>query len=183
MTATGRPRELRPRGLCVRIAPSALDGEWRNLAARLVLAQEVPGSSPGSPALPPRTAAAPPSYGGWPGPAPGGGSLALVPQAGRRTWLRTMWMRVRVPPSVHSSSFRGGLTASRPALEAGARWFESSSLNEALRIGVRSPLVWACRPGRHRGRAPCGCSSRGQSVGSPSRRSPVRSRSAARMPD
>lgn len=148
-------------------APDSYSGEqssslWRRTRYRvgcwhpaLALTQGHAGSSPAPVASPPRTAAAPPSYGGWPGSAPGGGSLALVPQAATRAWSRAMWMRVRVPSSVHSSSVRGGLTASRPALEAGARWFESSSRNEALRTGVRSPLVWACRPGRHRGRAPC----------------------------
>jgi hypothetical protein len=52
-----------------------VNGEWCNRATRLVLAQKSPGSSPGSPAPPMRTAAAPPSYGGRPGSAPGIGSM------------------------------------------------------------------------------------------------------------
>jgi hypothetical protein len=34
VTATGRPRELKPRGLRVRIAPSVLDGIWGNWQTR-----------------------------------------------------------------------------------------------------------------------------------------------------
>jgi hypothetical protein len=44
--------------------------------------------------------AAPLSYSGRPGSTPGGGSHALVPQSGRRAWLRAMLLRVRVPPNV-----------------------------------------------------------------------------------
>jgi hypothetical protein len=69
------------------------------------------------------------------------------------TRMRVWVVRVRVAPRTLAPGSNDRAPLVRPALEAGARWFESSSRNDALRIGVRSSLVWTCRPGRHRGRA------------------------------
>ena len=81
------------------------------------------GSNPCLGASPPRTAAAPLSYGGWPGSAPGGGLHVLVLQL-----------------------------AERPAQEAGCCGFDSRRAH-ALRTGVRQLLVRAARPVRLWGRA------------------------------
>jgi hypothetical protein len=57
------------------------------------------GSNPRWAAMPPRTAAAPPSYGGWPGSAPGGGSMCSYSNLGREASPRCWMLRVRIPPS------------------------------------------------------------------------------------
>ena len=59
---------------------------------------------------------------------------ALVAESGRRASLRS-WSSARTVPVQ--------VRASAPYL---ACW-----------IGVRTPLVWGCCPGRHRGQAPCRC--------------------------
>ncbi len=77
------------------------------------------GSNPRWAAMPPRTAAAPLSYSGWPGSAPGGGSHVLVLQLGRGTGLRGRQLRVRIPPSTRcagNSRWATGQPAARRAL-------------------------------------------------------------------
>ena len=59
---------------------------------------------------------------------------ALMAESGRRAGLRSWWSARTVPVQVRASA---------PYL--------------ACRIGVRTPLVWGCCPGRHRGQAPCRC--------------------------
>ena len=56
------------------------------------------GSNPRWAATPPRTAAAPLSYSGWPGSAPGGGSTCSYSNSGREGDLRSRLLRVRLPP-------------------------------------------------------------------------------------
>jgi hypothetical protein len=57
------------------------------------------GSNPRWAALPPRTAAAPLSYSGRPGSAPGGGSTCSYSNSGREGGPRSRLLRVRLPPS------------------------------------------------------------------------------------
>lgn len=57
------------------------------------------GSSPAPEAMPPRTAAAPLSYSGRPGSAPGGGSPCSYSNRGREGGLSSRLLRVRLPPS------------------------------------------------------------------------------------
>ena len=57
------------------------------------------GSNPRWAALPLRTAAAPLSYSGRPGSAPGGGSTCSYSNSGREDDLRSRLLRVRLPPS------------------------------------------------------------------------------------
>jgi hypothetical protein len=57
------------------------------------------GSNPRWAAMPPRTAAAPLSYSGWPGSAPGGGSTCSYSNFGREASPRCWMLRVRIPPS------------------------------------------------------------------------------------
>jgi hypothetical protein len=77
----------------------------------------------------------------------------------------------------------GGRTHAMPFRPASASLTGSTPVRSAhaFRASARVFLVGTRCPGQHRGKAPCGCSSAGQSIGLPSRRSPVRSRSAARM--
>lgn len=62
------------------------------------------GSSPAPEAMPPRTAAAPLSYSGRPGSAPGGGSPCSYSNRGREGGLSSRRLRVRLPPSTPPST-------------------------------------------------------------------------------
>lgn len=133
------------------------------------------GSSPRWAAMPPRTAAAPCSYHGRPGSAPGGGSHALVLQLGRGTGFRSRQLRVRIPPSTRcagNSRWAVGQPAARRALTsdgpAGAA--VASILVAQLLIPAHACLVATVstppRYGGSRGSTPragsvstCGCSS------------------------
>jgi hypothetical protein len=89
----------------------------------------------------------------------------------RPRWETCPWVRDREPPVRAPAGFNtwqglqpdpgssNGRTRSFGLRRCG---FESSSRNHAFRIGVRQPLVWVVRPGRHRGKAPFGCSSAGR---------------------
>jgi hypothetical protein len=65
------------------------------------------GSNPRWAALPPRTAAVPISYIGWPGSAPGGGSTCSYSNFGREASPRCWMLRVRIPPSARLLSDNG----------------------------------------------------------------------------
>jgi hypothetical protein len=133
--------------------------------------------------------AAPPSYGGRPGSTPGIGSHALVAESGRRASPRCWWSARAVPVQVRAgapcrrarlrprSCKAGGSARHRTAAHGGRLLCRQGRRRlerrndagpsparpaHAFRIGVRSPLVWACSPGRHRGKAPRGCSSAGR---------------------
>ena len=126
-------------------------GEWCNQATHLVLTQKSPGSNPGSPAWPPRTAAAPLSYCGRPGSAPGGGSMCSYSNSGREGGLRSRQLRVRLPPSTparplwcvcrtspigRGASFRARRIAVR---------VRGSALWKVNRPGCRAPLLAGAR--------------------------------------
>ena len=106
------------------------------------------GSNPRWAAMPPRTAAAPCSYHGRPGSAPGGGSHVLVLQLGRGTGLRSRQLRVRIPPSTRCAG--------------NSRWAVGQAAHACLVATVSTPP----RYGGSRGSTPragsvstCGCSS------------------------
>jgi hypothetical protein len=91
-------RAQTPRGLRVRLAPSAPDGHWENWQIRRALEPEFPGSRPGWPAAPPRTACGPAFVRrearfdtGW-------RLHVLVAQIGRGARSRAWRLRVRIPP-------------------------------------------------------------------------------------
>ena len=93
--AIGRPRTQTWR-TARRIVPSA---PFPGGASRTQRGRSVAGSSPAPEAMPPRTAAAPLSYSGRPGSAPGGGSTCSYSNSGREGGLRSRLLRVRLPPS------------------------------------------------------------------------------------
>jgi hypothetical protein len=89
------------------------------------------GSNPRWAATPPRTAAAPLSYCGRPGSAPGGGSMCSYSNSGREGGLRSRQLRVRLPPSTPRiwRQIRACLvaTASTPPRYGGSRGSTPSS--------------------------------------------------------
>jgi hypothetical protein len=122
---TGIPHQLKPGGLRVRLAPSALNGHWENWQIRRALDPEFPGSRPGWPASPPRTAC---------GPAPvrpearfdtGWRLRVLVDQTAGVTIPRRSAVRVRIAPGtprrLSSSGRTSGLYPEGDPFKSGRR--------------------------------------------------------------
>lgn len=86
--------------------PARGSGSGRALTARPGGEATMPPGRAGHKDVPPRTAAAPLSYGGRPGSTPGGGSKRSCRNSGRRARLRAVLMRVRIPPSVRRPPWR-----------------------------------------------------------------------------
>jgi hypothetical protein len=130
------------------------------------------GSNPRWAATPPRTAAAPLSYGGRPGSAPGGGSPVLVLQHGREASPRCWMLRVRLPPSARSQRFPMGGGAPSPSScllsgngkHASPVWRQPGFDSPSRLVSVHAVVAQL-----------------GQSVSMPRRGSPVQIWSAARM--
>ena len=97
---------------------------------------------------------------------------------------RSLYERLARGGTGWGSSGRWGSRQTRRAFDPAASRFEPWAPSSCLRSssGESASLVRTRARVRIPPKAPCGCSSAGQSASLPSWRSPVRSRSAARMP-
>ena len=155
MTGTGTPGRPKPGRLGVRISPPALSGEWCNPVARSALARSVQVRILIPQLTPPRTAAAPPSYGGWPGSAPGGGSMSSLPYLVGSAASRSLTARVRLPPRTPST----GVSTETPLVREAETTAIACAGALPSHTAVTLPLYGrrpGSAPGRrlHSGRAP-----------------------------
>ena len=89
---SGRFESLLTRTQWGMVNPAARSALNRSVQVRILIPQLTP----------PRTAAAPPSYGGWPGSAPGGGSSPRSPTAGGAS-IEALAVCVRIAPMTTST--------------------------------------------------------------------------------
>jgi hypothetical protein len=127
------------------------NGEWCNQATRLPLKQESPGSSPGSPAPPPRTACGPAFVQRAARFDPGWRLSIRSYSSGRETTLRAWTARVRVPPSVRRPSDRcpsAPCKGSGPVRPWGGAPVGGSSIGRAAVFGTAGSRFesWAPSP-------------------------------------